>query len=366
MIITRPTLLLDEQRCRANIRRMAEKARRHHLIFRPHFKTHQSHEVGRWFRDEGVEACTVSSVSMASYFAADGWKDITVAFPLNFLEAEEINRLASAIRLNILAVNPEALRGLLGKLTAEVGVFIEVDCGYHRTGVDASDAQTFEAILSLVDASPLLNFRGLLTHAGHSYACRSGIEILTIHQQTTQVLKKVAARLRTRYPDLVVSVGDTPTCSAANDFSGVQEIRPGNFVFYDVTQRVIGACTEENIAVALACPVVAVYLSRGEIIVHGGGVHLSKDFLKNEDGSASFGRVVRMTEQGWSLPTTGMTVKSLSQEHGVIRAGETDCASVKPGDVLGILPVHSCMTADVMTEYYTLAGGRIRMMPKAE
>lgn len=365
MIITRPTLLVDEQRCRANIRRMTEKARRNHIALRPHFKTHQSHEVGRWFREEGVTACTVSSVRMASYFAVDGWSDITVAFPLNYLEGDEINRLAGSIQLQVLAVNVEALHGLLEKLTHPVGVFIEMDAGYHRTGVDPADQRTLEEILSLIESTPLLVFKGLLTHAGHSYNCRSAIEILTIHQQSTQVMKRVAARLRPRYPDLTVSVGDTPTCSVANDFADIQEIRPGNFVFYDIMQRAIGSCADDHIAIALACPVVATYPSRGEIIAHGGGVHLAKDALKHNDGSPLFGKVVRLTEAGWVIPATAMTVKSLSQEHGVIRASAEDCASVRPGDLLGVLPVHSCMTADAMTEYYTLSGKRITMMPKA-
>lgn len=365
MIITRPTLLLDEQRCRANIRRMSDKARRCGISFRPHFKTHQSHEVGRWFRDEGVTACTVSSVRMATYFAEDGWKDITVAFPLNFLEADEINRLAGLIQLNVLAVNAEALRGLQHSLTNSVGVFIEIDAGYHRTGVDPSDHALLEEILGVVASSPTTAFKGLLTHAGHSYNCRSAIEILTVHQQTNQVMKRLGARLRSKYPDLKLSVGDTPTCSIANDFSDVQEIRPGNFVFYDIMQRGIGSCNDDNIAIALACPVVAIYPSRNEIILHGGGVHLSKDMLKQEDGSPVYGKVVRLSKEGWSVPSTSMTVKSLSQEHGIVRATAEACASLKPGDLLGILPVHSCMTADVMTEYYTLSGKRITMMPKA-
>ncbi len=365
MKFTRPTLLLDEARCRANIRRMSEKARRNEALFRPHFKTHQSQTIGRWFRQEGVEVCTVSSIRMAAYFAEDGWKDITVAFPLNYLEVAEVNRLASKIQLNLLAVNKPALIGLLQDLQHPVRIYIEIDCGDRRTGVNPSDGKSIDEILAVIDSSPLLKFHGLLTHAGHSYACRSGIEILRVHQQTTQVMKKAGARLRTRYPELILSVGDTPTCSAATDFSGIQEIRPGNFVFYDIMQRAIGSCTDDNIAVALACPVVAIYQERHEVIVHGGGVHLSKDSLKQEDGSMLFGRVVRLTDKGWTIPATTMTVKSLSQEHGVIRAGDSEIAGLKPGDLLGILPVHSCMTADAMNEYYTLSGEQIAMMPKA-
>lgn len=47
---TKPTLILDEQKCKANINQMVEKAARHHLLFRPHFKTHVSQAVGEWFR----------------------------------------------------------------------------------------------------------------------------------------------------------------------------------------------------------------------------------------------------------------------------------------------------------------------------
>ena len=129
MEIVRPTLLLDEIKCKANIRRMTDKAKRSGVEFRPHFKTHQSHTVGRWFREAGVTKCTVSSIRMASYFAADGWNDITVAFPLNFLEANEINRLAGTIRLNLCIVSASALKGLLKNLKHPVKCFIEADCG---------------------------------------------------------------------------------------------------------------------------------------------------------------------------------------------------------------------------------------------
>lgn len=97
--IKHPTLLLDEQRCRANIRLMAEKARRNNVRFRPHFKSHQSAIIGEWFREEGVRAITVSSVGMASYFAEAGWDDITVAFPVNLREMDEIDRVISSLTM---------------------------------------------------------------------------------------------------------------------------------------------------------------------------------------------------------------------------------------------------------------------------
>jgi D-serine deaminase-like pyridoxal phosphate-dependent protein len=71
--IIEPTLLLDEVKCKSNILKMVEKAERNGVRLRPHFKTHQSHAVGQWFRAAGVRAITTSSLRMACYFVADGW-----------------------------------------------------------------------------------------------------------------------------------------------------------------------------------------------------------------------------------------------------------------------------------------------------
>ena len=120
MKLVRPTLLLDEVKCKKNIKHFAEKARKAQVKLRPHFKTHQSHAVGAWFRQAGINSCTVSSIKMAAYFVEHGWDDITVAFPLNFLEAEEINRMAKVCKLTLCIVSVDALKKLTEKLTQSV------------------------------------------------------------------------------------------------------------------------------------------------------------------------------------------------------------------------------------------------------
>lgn len=360
--LTEPTLLLDKQKCLSNISMMAEKARRNNLIFRPHFKTHQSQEVGRWFREFGVDKITVSSVKMAEYFAQDGWKDITVAFPVNIHEKDRLNQLAEKITLNLLVVSPETV-DLLGKeIHHPINLFIEIDTGYHRTGVDPGNADLLDAILNRIDAYPNLTFKGFLTHDGHSYKVRNDKKaILNIHQNSSSKATTLKKKYSKRYPDLIFSIGDTPTCSVADSFHDIDEMRPGNFVFYDFTQVAIGSCAVEQIAVAMACPVVATYPERNEIVVHGGAVHFSKDFLSSPHGN-SFGKVVRLTETGWSTEETGMYIKSLSQEHGIIHAEKNQAKNIQIGDWLGVLPIHSCLTADVMKAYKTLEGETVTMM----
>src|SRR5688572_22857181 len=133
--IIQPTLLLDSIRCKANIRRVAEKAMIQGFELRPHFKTHQSHTIGSWFRDEGISRITVSSVGMASFFAMNDWDDITIAFPVNIRQMTTINELCERIHLGLL-VEDSSSADYLGKhLKGDADIWIKIDVGTHRTGI---------------------------------------------------------------------------------------------------------------------------------------------------------------------------------------------------------------------------------------
>lgn len=329
-------------------------------MLRPHFKTHQSHEIGRWFRNAGITKITVSSLKMAEYFAADGWDDITVAFPVNVHEKERINRLAKKVTLNLLVVAPETIAWLGREVHQPVKVFIEIDNGYHRTGVSPTDFNTINDILTSIKNYSLIRFAGFLSHAGHSYkAAGDKNKILDIHKESIGVMLPLKEKYSNAFPELILSTGDTPTCSLANNFNGVDEIRPGNLVFYDLAQHALGSCSLDQIAVVMACPVVATYPDRNEVVIYGGAVHFSKDSSMLPDDAIHYGKVVTLTEHGWDIKETGMYVKSLSQEHGVIHAKKELAAKINVGDFLGILPVHSCLTSDAMKSYLTLEGERI-------
>jgi D-serine deaminase-like pyridoxal phosphate-dependent protein len=358
LTLTEPTLLIDKQKCLRNIQMIVDKAKQNNLILRPHFKTHQAHEVGRWFQQAGVNKITVSSLEMAEYFAKDGWNDITVAFPVNVHEKARINRLAEKIKLNLLVVAAETVAWLAREVKHPLTLFIEVDNGYHRTGVSTTDFAALDAILSEIKKHSNFRFAGFLGHAGHSYkSAGDKNKILSVHRESIALMTPLKEKYKAAYPELILSTGDTPTCSVADNFTGMDEIRPGNLVFYDVTQEYIGSCSFDQVAVAMACPVVATYPERNEVVVHGGGVHFSKDSL-TKDGVTSFGKVVTLQGNSWSTAETNMYVKSLSQEHGVIHAPKQQAEKIKVGDFLTILPIHSCMTVDAMRGYATLEGER--------
>jgi D-serine deaminase-like pyridoxal phosphate-dependent protein len=361
--VERPTLLLDRKRVLHNISRMVEKARASGVKLRPHFKTHQSATIGEWFRSAGVDRITVSSVDMATYFATDGWTDITIAFPVNVRQLHRIDELASQIHLGLLVESPEIVETLSKQLSHPVDLWIKIDTGYGRTGIKWSEPVTVTALAQAITVSEQLRLQGILCHAGHSYKARSHKEVRAIYNESTSRMQAVQAQLtQAGFNDVSLSMGDTPTCSVVEQFEGVDEIRPGNFVFYDLTQLAIGSCTQHDIAVALACPVVAKHVERGEIVVYGGAVHLSKDFLPLPDGRKCFGQVALRDGRGWGRLHDDVYVTSVSQEHGMIMAPTAFIEQLHIGDLLMIVPVHSCLTADVMKRYLSLDGEQIAMM----
>jgi D-serine deaminase-like pyridoxal phosphate-dependent protein len=365
--ITRPTLLLDERRVRRNLMRMTEKARRCGVRLRPHFKTHQSAQIADWCRAAGVDAITVSSVSMATYFAAHGWRDITVAFPINLREVVEINRLAGQGTIQLLVDSPAAVEGLSAGLHSDVRIWIEIDTGYVRSGVAADDYDTLAAVSQAIARSSHMTLAGLLTHTGQSYGQRSKEGMTDLYAQTVEQMNGARRFLESLGGAQVeISLGDTPMASVVDDLFGIDEMRPGNFIFYDAMMVGIGACTEEDIAVAVACPVVARYPERREVVIYGGAVHLSKDFIRRPDGSADFGWVAPLTESGWGKAFPNTYLRSISQEHGVIRSAEETYqrffSDLALGELVAILPVHSCLTADLHKRYLTLDGEWVTMM----
>jgi len=357
--IEKPTLLLDEQKVKRNISRMAEKANRCGVRLRPHFKTHQSAIIGEWFRAQGVTDITVSSVDMALYFAQHGWDDITIAFPVNWLEIDKINHLAGTIRLNLLVESVETVQFLTAHLQHPTSFWLKVDTGYGRTGIPWTNQEQFAEVAEAVTAASQLTLMGLLTHAGHAYGPITKDAAAQVYHET--VFRLQAVRESLPYAELLISLGDTPTTTLVDELTAIDEIRPGNFVFYDYMQAYNGVCSVDDIAIALACPVVARHPERQELVIYGGAVHLSKEHLTLPDGRLHFGAIALPTDTGWSTPVPHSFVHRLSQEHGLIYADSTFIDQVRIGDLLLVLPIHSCLTANLRQSYLTLDGQTIPM-----
>ena len=350
-----PQLILDKQKCLGNIDKMVKKAHENRLSFRPHCKTHQSAEISNWYRDFGVSRITVSSFSMATYFATAGWTDILIAFPFDPGQVPALNALSKSVRISILLDNQDILP-YLSKIERQVSFYIDMDTGYGRTGVKSDAKETVERIIKQSQRIKNLSFAGFYCHAGHSYKTADPVKREEIHTRAISDLKKLKEQFSSYAPKALY--GDTPNCSTQNNFKGIDEITPGNFVFYDLIQNSLGACTPEEIAVAMASPVVGKYPEERRLVIHGGAVHFSKETMQIERRPV-FGLMVNGTGKGWEAAACPQYISGISQEHGILEDCGDWMEGIKLGDTLHFLPVHSCLTANLMRNYITTEGQHI-------
>jgi D-serine deaminase-like pyridoxal phosphate-dependent protein len=297
-----------------------------------------------------------------------------VAFPVNVLEIEKINALAIDTQLHLLVEALETVFFLEKHLTklGQAKIWIKVDTGYHRTGLEWNQFDHIIELTQHISQADRLRFQGILTHSGHTYHARSKGEIQAIYTDVVTSMRVVQGQLGAEgFEQVEISIGDTPSCSVTNDFSDVDEIRPGNFVFYDVMQMLTGACDEQDIAVAVACPVVARHPERSEFVIYGGAAQLSKEMIKapekTGDDTPVYGYVAApvlkrgegVDPLGWGPSMEHTYVTRISQEHGIVKTTEEILRQIRIGDVVLVLPVHSCLTANLLRKYVTLEGEAI-------
>jgi D-serine deaminase-like pyridoxal phosphate-dependent protein len=68
--------------------------------------------------------------------------------------------------------------------------------------------------------------------------------------------------------------------------------------------------------------------------------------------------MVMLNETGkWEFPEKNCFVRRISQEHGVISLPAEMMEQFKPGNLVGIVPVHTCLTADLLKESVLILNG---------
>lgn len=353
--VVKPTFVIDKQKTVKNIKRMQKKAAENNLSFRPHFKTHQSGGVGEWFRECGIDKIAVSSVDMAMYFIKYAWRDITIAFPFNILETERINAVSEEIKLNLLIDSEETLRFLHKNLKRKVGIYIEIDISYGRSGISYKKYDFLRKLMNEITKSNSTELKGFLYHSGDTYGVKGAEKVLEIHNNNLQVFKELKERFILEFPEISITYGDTPTASIAGNFEFIDELRPGNFVYYDLMQSGIGSCRIEDISAYVLAPVVSIRKNENLLVLYCGAVHLSKEFLI-ENGTKHYGKVFGLDNDEKIIREDNSYIYSLSQEHGLVKSDSELIKNVKIGDLLAVYPVHSCLTANLLKETLIVKG----------
>ena len=347
--IETPALLLDLDVVERNLARMAARARQLGVQLRPHAKTHKCPELAKRQIAYGAVGLTVATLAEAEAFADAHVTDITWAFPIDPTHIVHAQRIAARPRTTLRVITDDlgTARALAG---SGLHVWLKVDCGTHRAGVDPASPYAMEVAQELGREDGLV-FDGILTHSGHAYKTKNRAEAAVVAEQERLLMVQFARRLTAaRIPVRGLSVGSTPAMAAVADLTGITEARPGNYVFFDRTMVLIGCCDAADVGVTVLASVVSHQPGADHLVTDAGALALSKDLGPAHLGLApSFGDV---------RGHPGLHVASVSQEHGVIRGSADALRGVRVGDRIEIVPNHSCLTVAHFDEYHVLRAGR--------
>ena len=350
-----PCLVLDRGILQRNLQRMSSAIRRHDVSLRPHLKTAKSADVARMAVAGEAGGITVSTLAEAEYFAERGFRDITIAAGTTPQKLERVDALVNrGVRVNVITDDRDTALAIAAR-RAPSRALIEIDSGEARGGVDPFGDELIEIGRALGD-----KLMGVLTHAGHSYECRTVEGIRRVAEQERNAVVTAARRLRDAgLVCHVVSVGSTPTMSYVERMDGVTEARPGVYMFGDLFQAAINTCTRDDIAVTVLASVIGRRPSRNQILIDAGALALSKDrSTASTDQDAGFGLVLDIDGR----PAFGeCIIEQAYQEHGVAVGEEgrpLPFGSLKVGSKVRVAPNHSCITAAAHDRYYVVDGAR--------
>jgi D-serine deaminase-like pyridoxal phosphate-dependent protein len=340
-----PAVLVDLDATEANIARFAQLARRSGVALRPHVKTHKSLAMARRQLAAGAAGIAASSVTEAQAFAAGGVPDILVAYPL--VGKRKLERAAALLagqsRVSLVtdsALVTDGYRALAGTLRRPLPVLIEVDTGMHRVGASPTDVVR---LATEVARDPLLEFAGVLTHAGDSHDAPDEPGIEAVARREAAIMGSVRADLEASGLDVpIVSAGSTITAPYLSASDGVTEIRPGTYIYNDLRTLERHACTPDAIAARALATVVSVDGER--VTIDAGSKTLTTSAVEG------YGH-------GHLRNRPHATFTRLSEEHGVLRV--YDGPGLRVGERVEVLPVHVCVWMDLQAEVYGVRNGQV-------
>jgi D-serine deaminase-like pyridoxal phosphate-dependent protein len=309
--------------------------------------------------DAGAVGLTVAKPGEALSFMDAGVENLTVAYPL--IDPQRIAHLLAEARragaeIRLMADSETGVAAIEQAATESgvaVSVYVKIDVGLRRCGMKPDDPRLPE-LAGKIRASKELALAGILSHAGQAYGAGNLDGVRRVAQEEIELMARAKANIEAAGTTVYeVSVGATPTVLAASQMQGVQEIRPGNYVFLDLTQHRLGVCGLDDLALFVMADVVSV--NGDYAIVNAGSKCLSSDAGAHGTGGSGFGLAFPV---GCGDP---FSVARLSEEHGFLdRAGR----DVRVGERMLIAPNHACAVANLFDELTAVGeDGQVSLWP---
>lgn len=166
------------------------------------------------------------SMHLSRIDIADSRKQCLYGIPIYPSALPHLSAISKEIKMLLMVDNVQQIEHLENfsrnnPTVSSWPVFIKVDLGYHRAGLETS-SPLFLDLLKKVEESSATSLYGFYCHAGNSYGCRTTEAAEKVLQDEVDGVVKAVRILESANPNtkkdrkLVVSVGSTPTAHVAN------------------------------------------------------------------------------------------------------------------------------------------------------
>jgi len=162
-----------------------------------------------------------------------------------------------------------------------------------------------------------------------------------------------------------LSAGSTPTARYSLLEDALTEYRPGNYVYFDRTQVGLGAASLDDCALTVLARVVS-KPAPDRLVFDSGSKTLSNDGARGFTPAAGYGAVVGTGPKAPQAmqPLPNLLIERLSEEHATVRVTD-GAAAPEPGDLVRILPNHSCVVSNLVDQAWLVDGDEVAPLPVA-
>jgi D-serine deaminase-like pyridoxal phosphate-dependent protein len=337
-----PCLLVHLDPFERNVAAMSALCRAHGKAWRPHAKGHKSPAIARKLVTAGAVGATCAKLGEAEVLAAAGIRDLLIANPLvgpiKLRRLVALCAIADPIAVADHSAQVAALSRAASAARTTLRILVEVDIGMRRCGVEPGAAAV--PLARQVHASPGLVLAGIMGYEGHLLTiAEPGEKEAKIRAALGALVSTREALERAGLPCPIASAGGTGSYEIAARVDGITELQAGGGIFMDLMYR--NLCHVTSLEFALT--ILATVTSRP-----------APDRAIIDAGRKTMNLELQMPEV---RGRTGIRVRSLSAEHGVLELGLGEDLAI--GERLELLPGYGDFTTVLHDRFFAVRAGRL-------
>ena len=344
-----PALVIDLEAFERNLKKMQSCLAGQNIALRAHTKMHKCPVIARRQVESGARGVCAAKVSEAEIMCDAGISDVLITSPL--ATREKVARFIEARKthegLKLVVDHEQSVALLEAQAKAEglpVAVFIDIDPGMGRTGVEAGESTL--RLAEFVRNSEHIDLAGIQMYAGncmhvegfdarrakYGKVMRKGIETLALLSESGIDVP-------------IISGGGTGTYNMESDLGFINELQAGSYAFMDIEYREIGGPDSgiySDFEVSLFVLVTAISQPQSRLITVDGGF---KSFASD-----------KMPPQFRDVE--GVIYHWGGDEHGIIQL-DNPSREIALGNKLAMLTPHCDPTVNLHDYYFPYRDGMV-------